>query len=309
VLNLDGFIQQNYSTLMAVFNNIPDLLFLMSVGDDGKFRYVLFNPAAMKAAKLTADVYGRTIDDSVSPERAQLLNAYYREAASTKKVVTFVEDLDGSYGETVLSPILDERGNCTHVLAITRDITVHEMYQRQLTHLAYHDPLTGLPNRRHLFESLKTLEAGAKERGRILTVMFMDCDTFKSINDVYGHGLGDEFLVALSKRLKNGLRQADILCRLGGDEFVAVAAVDHVRHATSIGQRVLHSMSRPWTFGTTTFRASISIGIAFYPTDGPDLERVIQKADQALQAAKHTGGNRYVVYQQLREGQGQVVEL
>ncbi|GMA49797.1 hypothetical protein GCM10025857_11540 [Alicyclobacillus contaminans] len=305
---LNQFIQDNRDMLKMLFSNIPDLLVLMEYGGDGKFRYILVNASAMKAASLPPDVYGKTMDEVLEPQRAELLNAYYREAATTKQVISYVEDFNGVYGETVLSPIVDDRGRCTHVLAITRDITSRELHQRQLAHLAYHDPLTGLANRRHLLDSLITLEAGAKERSCLLAVFYMDCDIFKSINDAFGHGIGDDFLVALSRRLKNCLRQADILCRIGGDEFVAISAVEHEDQAIRISERVLQSMRRPWTFGDASFEASISVGIAMYPTDGPDLERVIQRADTALQAAKNTGGGRYVMYRQLRNTAASVPE-
>lgn len=298
--SIDDFIAKHKDTFEVLIRNVPDLIFLMSVDNDRHFRYVIMNTAARNVTGLTEAVYGRTIEDVLPEYRSSNLNEYYLEVVRTKQPVTYVENCDGLYGETILTPVFseDNRDVCTHILAITRDITLHEMYQRQLTHLVNHDPLTGLSNRRGLYESLLTLAQGAIEGKRILAVMYLDCDKFKRVNDTYGHDIGDEFLTIIAKRLRHCLKDADLICRLGGDEFVAITSISQADQIKLIGKRVLHSINQPITIRSETFAESMSIGIALYPNDGPDLDIVIKKADRMLQAAKRMGGNRYAVFSQ-----------
>jgi diguanylate cyclase len=295
---IDDFIRKHNDVFRILTRNLPDLLFLMQVDETGHFRYVLMNAAAMKVTGLTEAVYGKSLEESMPAYRVGSLKSYYLEAVRSRESVSYVENFDGLYGETILTPIFSDENEqvCTHVLAITRDITPHETYQRQLTHLANHDPLTGLSNRRGLYESLLTFEQGAIEGKRILAVMYMDCDKFKRINDTYGHDVGDEFLTVIGKRLRHCLKDADLICRLGGDEFVAITSITEADQIKLIGKRVVRIINQPILIHNEAITESMSVGIALYPNDGPDLDIVIKKADRMLQTAKRMGGNSYAIF-------------
>lgn len=298
---IDDFIIKHKEVFETLTRNMPDLIFLMRLDDNGQFRYVMMNASAMKVTGLTEEVYGKSLEEAMPGYRVDSLNRYYREAVLSRKSVSYVENFDGLYGETILTPVFSDADEkiCTHVLAITRDITLHETYQRQLTHLANHDPLTGLSNRRGLYESLLTFEKGAIEGKRILAVMYMDCDKFKRINDTFGHDIGDEFLTVIAKRLRHCLKDADLICRLGGDEFVAITSIADADQIKLISKRVLRTINQPISIHNETIMESISMGVALYPNDGPDLDIVIKKADHVLQSAKHLGGNHYAIYGEM----------
>lgn len=157
----------------------------------------------------------------------------------------------------------------------------------KISHLANHDTLTGLPNRRLLFELTHKALEGARRTGDKLGVAFIDLDDFKPVNDLYGHAAGDAALVAMSERLKSLLRASDIVARVGGDEFVAVLTNVHARDdIEAAAQKLVDGCSQPLSFSGHTRSFSFSMGIAVYPDDGQSLDELINKADAAMYSVK-----------------------
>jgi diguanylate cyclase (GGDEF)-like protein/PAS domain S-box-containing protein len=174
------------------------------------------------------------------------------------------------------------------VYLLHRDTTSRHRYEERLLSLAYHDPLTGLPNRRLFREYLNQALAMSKRSGLLFGILYIDINDFKRINDSMGHGVGDRFLQAFAARMRGSLREVDILARMGGDEFAAllpgILAPDSLRAAAA---RIRQTLSAVWHIGGCKFKASASIGAAVYPNDGEDAVQLLRRADLNLYEAKH----------------------
>jgi diguanylate cyclase (GGDEF)-like protein/PAS domain S-box-containing protein len=169
--------------------------------------------------------------------------------------------------------------------------------EQQIQHQAFHDSLTGLPNRLMFNHRLPQTLARARRTGETLAVMFLDLDRFKIINDSLGHAIGDRLLIQATERLLSCLRQEDILARWGGDEFtMCLPDLRSTDDVARVCQRLLESIRQPFTIDGHTFQISISIGIALFPQDGDDLASLLRSADSALYRVKESGRNHYRFY-------------
>ncbi|MGK2942053.1 MAG: EAL domain-containing protein [Immundisolibacter sp.] len=197
-----------------------------------------------------------------------------------------------------INSVLDATGEPTHYVAVLTDISVLKEQQRKLEDIAYHDALTGLPNRALLADRLQQAMAQAERRADRLAVLYLDLDAFKAVNDTYGHGQGDALLITIARRLKAALREGDTLARMGGDEFVLVLNdMSREDDYVPLLGRLLAAASDPVSLDDLVLRVSASIGVTFYPQAqevGP--EHLVRQADQALYQAKLAGKNRYEIY-------------
>ncbi|MDA0425992.1 putative bifunctional diguanylate cyclase/phosphodiesterase [Stutzerimonas frequens] len=175
-----------------------------------------------------------------------------------------------------------------------QDISERKHYQQQLERQANHDLLTGLPNRILLNDRIDQGLARAARLGYYLTLVFIDLDNFKFINDGLGHVAGDELLKSIARRLAGCLRSSDTVARVGGDEFVLVLS-DHYRVSTVISllERVLNEIRRPVTLAGREFQIGASLGVAMFPDDGEDAQTLLKHADIAMYAAKKRGRNTF----------------
>lgn len=163
---------------------------------------------------------------------------------------------------------------------------------------ALHDALTGLPNRALLNEEFKRAKAHARRSGRGFSVMLLDLDNFKYINDSYGHDVGDELLKAFANRIRSALRAEDTVCRLGGDEFIILLeGVDNAEHIHSVAQNLLQAMSGELSVSGRLVRIGTSIGASIYPQHGEDITILKRSADIAMYCAKEAGKNQLMVYE------------
>jgi diguanylate cyclase (GGDEF)-like protein len=169
--------------------------------------------------------------------------------------------------------------------------------ERHVNFLAYHDSLTGLPNRTLFIERLEHHIARARRGGAQIAVLFMDLDGFKLINDSLGHDVGDLLLKAVSDRLTSVLRESDTVARLGGDEFTAIVSdVDSEGQISTAARRVLAELTAPVVVNGQEVFVGASIGIAVYPNDGHDVRTLLRSADMAMYRAKELGRNNYQFY-------------
>ena len=177
------------------------------------------------------------------------------------------------------------------------DITDVWHKNEHIRHLAFHDPLTDLPNRSLLMERLERQIALGDREQRSMAVLFLDLDRFKFVNDNFGHDIGDDLLKSVAQKLQALVRHSDTVARLGGDEFVIKlnnpANGEEVAH---IAERIVTVINEPMVFGGKTVQVGTSIGIALYPTDGETPAELIRNADTALYAAKSSGKNTYRFY-------------
>jgi diguanylate cyclase (GGDEF)-like protein len=175
--------------------------------------------------------------------------------------------------------------------------------QRKLSYLARFDPLTGLINRFLFGDRLTNAISRARRDGGIVSLMFLDLDEFKAVNDRFGHAVGDALLKQVAQRLVASVRESDSVARLGGDEFTVVLEGSHrVEDAGHVATKILESLRRPFTVGNHELRVTTSIGIALFPMDGESAQELLRDADIAMYSAKAAGKNTYQYFTpELRE--------
>jgi len=177
-------------------------------------------------------------------------------------------------------------------------INVHlsELYenQRDVDHLARHDPLTGLANRLMLYDRLEHAIAASQRTGRKIALIYIDLDRFKEINDTRGHAMGDKVLKAVANRLKKMVREVDTVGRLGGDEFVVLFdSIDDPRQIPPIAQKIIDGFRLPLEIDSEEYRIGVSLGVSVYPQDGDNATQLLEQADLAMYRAKKAGGNTF----------------
>ncbi|MEC5387322.1 EAL domain-containing protein [Uliginosibacterium sp. H3] len=182
--------------------------------------------------------------------------------------------------------------------AVARDISERKRAEEMIAYQAYHDQLTGLPNRTLFKDRLNVSIAQAQRRDSLLGVMFVDLDRFKLVNDSFGHAEGDKLLHGLATRLKRCLRRGDTLARQGGDEFtILLPDLASVDDATTIADKIFKELRPVFQIGGTELRATVSLGISIFPRDGNTADQLIQRADIAMYSVKTHGKNKYSYFQ------------
>lgn len=190
--------------------------------------------------------------------------------------------------------VRDEHDAVRYYVGVFADIGTHKELRAQLMHLAYHDALTELPNRRLLLDRLGQAIARAQRNATKAGVLFIDLDHFKDINDSHGHGIGDRILIDTARRLTRLMRANDTVARLGGDEFaVIVEDLEEENDLVDIAEKLLSAFAEPFICEQREFYLAASIGIARYPDDGETVESLLMNADTAMFSAKQQGRGRY----------------
>ena len=198
---------------------------------------------------------------------------------------------------TDITAVSDTDGAVQNYVVLFSDITQMKDYQRQLERAAHYDALTGLPNRVLLADRLRKGMISCLQRNVSLAVLYLDLDSFKQINDLHGHTIGDQMLLILSQRMKDVLRDCDTLSRIGGDEFVAVLNnLEHEIDCFPIVERLLHAAAQPFLIADLELFISVSIGVTFYPRDNGEADLLMRHADQAMYQAKQQGKNQYAIF-------------
>jgi diguanylate cyclase (GGDEF)-like protein/PAS domain S-box-containing protein len=196
--------------------------------------------------------------------------------------------------EDSVAPIHDREGQTTGAVIVFRDVSAARTMALQMTHLAQHDFLTGLPNRMLLEDRVSQAIALAPRHKKKIAVLFLDLDGFKHINDSLGHPVGDKLLQSIAKRLVDCVRGSDTISRQGGDEFVVLLSeVAHSEDAAIKARRMLQAVEGPHPIDTHDLHVTASIGVSVYPDDGLDAETLIKNADTAMYQAKENGPQSY----------------
>jgi diguanylate cyclase (GGDEF)-like protein len=191
---------------------------------------------------------------------------------------------------------LDQRVQ-SRTAQLQAEVVERRSAEARLDHLAHHDPLTGLPNRLMFAEQLKRSISLAARGNRQLAVLFIDLDRFKEVNDTLGHAVGDELLVAVTRRLESRLRTGDTLARLGGDEFICVIEeVKDAHEASSVADQLIELLCQPFDIVEHELYVAASVGICLYPGDGEDVDTLVRNADTAMYQAKAHGRGRSHFY-------------
>lgn len=185
------------------------------------------------------------------------------------------------------------------------DITDRKHVEERLAHLAYHDILTGLPNRQLLYDRLENAVALAERHGHHLGLVFLDVDKFKSVNDNHGHAGGDALLRSVAKRLHRTVRRSDTVGRLGGDEFlILLPELARTDDVALIAEKIVRVMRLPFMVDGSAITGTCSLGTVVYPRDGKTPDELLGHADEALYRAKSLGGSRHQAYASASEPRG-----
>lgn len=175
------------------------------------------------------------------------------------------------------------------------EVLEHEKTQEQIKYIAYHDTLTGLPNRNLLNELLVHSITLAERNNKCMAVLFLDIDGFKMINDIKGHGMGDQILQEVAERLLKTLRKSDVIARHGGDEFIVIIEeLDNCSGVELIANKIINCFQEPFHLENQDYFLTTSVGVAVYPADGQTPDMLIKNADIAMYKAKENGKNQYL---------------
>ncbi len=232
-------------------------------------------------------------------EEVRHLSSLIHESGPTTFAYRVVKrDRSLAWFETTSRSVRDVMtGKVREIIGVSRDVTERKKVEEQIEHQAYHDALTGLPNRRLFRDRLTVALAHARRMKHPLAVMFLDLDRFKVVNDTLGHSVGDELLKTVGTRLLASLREEDSIARMGGDEFtVLLADLRTPDHAAKIAQKVLETVAQPQKINGTELFITTSIGIALFPSDGDTAEALLANADHAMYRAKDAGRNSYQMF-------------
>lgn len=293
-------IQESTQRLSLHFQQTP----LAVIEWDTDFRVVDWNPAAEKIFGYTkAEAVGRhalelILPESVKPRVAQVwenLLTGQGEFRSTNE--NLAKDGKTIYCEWYNTPLMDADGRVIGVASLAHDVTEQKRAAERINHLAYHDDLTGLPNRTLFKDRLSHAFTMADRKKRLVGVLLLDIDYFKDVNDTLGHEAGNMLLQAVARRLQDGLRASDTVARFGGDEFaVIIAEVEHADDVVQVAQHIVDGFKEPFDiFGHELF-VTLSMGITLYPLDDGNVENLLRNADSAMYAAKAACRDCYRFY-------------
>jgi diguanylate cyclase (GGDEF)-like protein/PAS domain S-box-containing protein len=245
------------------------------------------------------EVIGHPVFDLIENGDAEVVQAATQSLQSTGPLTFSYRAVrkDGTrvWFETTSRAVVDPNTNeVIEIVSVSRDISERKRAEEQIEYQAYHDALTGLPNRRLFRDRLTVALAHARRARHPVAVMFLDLDSFKVVNDTLGHSLGDELLKIVGTRLSTVLREEDTIARMGGDEFtVLLANIKSEADAPVIAQKLLDAVAQPLHLEGHELFITTSIGIALHPEDGDTAEALLKNADNAMYRAKEIGRNSY----------------
>ncbi|MCH8531087.1 MAG: diguanylate cyclase [Saccharospirillum sp.] len=283
----------------AVLIASPDPIYVLDL--DGRFMYA--NKATLELFSLELNaITGKTTHDLEFPfasdfqrdlEKVVLEQSTYRGKFNH----TFASG-QGEQFEYLLAPVLDEHSSTEATVCILRDITARALAEERIWHTAHHDLLTGLPNRRLFLDRLDQEVKHAKRSNLPLSVLFMDLDGFKEVNDSLGHEVGDRLLAEVACRLIECVREDDTVARLGGDEFTVILTGAKQREDVQyVAQTIIDELAVPFLIDQQPVQISVSVGISFYPRDALTPVALLECADRAMYIAKKSGSNRMSFYE------------
>jgi diguanylate cyclase (GGDEF)-like protein/PAS domain S-box-containing protein len=196
-----------------------------------------------------------------------------------------------------ISKIPDTSGRPVRAAGIIQDITARKKAEEHIRHMANHDELTGLPNRRLFYDLINFKMIEARRNKIKFAILFLDLDRFKEINDTLGHEAGDELLKAAGARLRSTIRESDLIARMGGDEFtILLPDMAHGEAVSEVAEKIIGSFRLSFKVSGHEIMITPSIGISIYPDNGMDFDSLLRNADIAMYQAKKQGRNRYLFY-------------
>lgn len=291
-------LKNSENRLRTLYHSTPSLLF--SLDDAG----TLFDASDYFLKSLgfrREEITGKALSDLVAKglstaEAKQLVNTLFTTGSVTDFPL-IIEDAAGKRRDILVDATLSACGSYPGALAVMTDVSSLKLAHKELDRQANTDLLSGLPNRNQFQQYLELMVDTRKQTKTPFALLFIDLDRFKSVNDTFGHHVGDDLIRAASQRIRSELRSADKLARLGGDEFAVV--LEHINSsedATEAARRILKKLESSFHLTDCNIYASASIGIACYPQDADTPARLLQNADVAMYRAKEDGRSCYALY-------------
>jgi diguanylate cyclase (GGDEF)-like protein/PAS domain S-box-containing protein len=305
---LEQQLRDESTLLKSIINTVPVRIFWK----DTNSRYLGGNRLFADDADLEDESQLVGKDDYAMPwrDQADIYRAMDKDVldGGTSKI-NVEEPLTDKYGiekwvSTSKVPLIDEHGNTFGILGTYLDITTRKENEKNLRlqrdaleHQAYHDVLTGLPNRSLFLDRLNQYIHKAHRNKTKIAVLFIDMDRFKEINDSLGHTFGDKAIQEVARRIENQIRDTDTLARFGGDEFILICnAIDDPIFTVTVVEKIMQSMSAPIIIDGHSIYVTLSIGISVYPDDAQIADDLLKNADAAMYKAKNDGRNTYSFY-------------
>ena len=288
--------RQNEARFRSLVQHSSDVIIVTRA--DGTIRFV--SPSATRVFGYDpAAMLRQTVPELLHPDDRERAATFFRNAAQAPGVTGPVEwrflqpDDSWLHAEILATNLLHDK-TVKGVVLNTRDVSERRRLEEQLTHQAFHDPLTGLANRALFRDRVSHALALAQRRGSPVTVLFLDLDDFKTVNDSLGHAEGDRLLIAAAERFLACARAADTVARLGGDEFAIL--IEGADGREGLSDRLAAAMSHPFSLSGNQLRVTASIGVASASTDDK-ADDLLRNADMAMYAAKRRGKGRAEKYE------------
>ncbi|MBB6452309.1 diguanylate cyclase (GGDEF)-like protein/PAS domain S-box-containing protein [Salirhabdus euzebyi] len=289
-------IQESEERYRSLFMNHSDAIMTF----DEKGNFVSCNPMVDDISGYKPEeLVGKPFAPLIIPKDTEKVKEHFLKAlqGETQHYECQIKHKDGHIVQLQLTTVpIIIKGRVVGVFGVAKDITEQKEMEEKIKHLAFHDDLTGLPNRKLFTEKLaKSIDNAKKENGK-LAVVFLDLDRFKFINDTLGHLAGDELLMKVANRLEGVLSFEDTVSRLGGDEFIILLNNINEIDIDKIGKKILENFQEPFFINEQEIHTTPSIGISMYPDSGADIDTLIKNADIAMYGAKEQGKNNYQFY-------------
>jgi len=303
-LRMQQRIKENEERFRKLVELSPDGIAII---ENNKFVYVNPSAVSLLGAKDDQDLIGgfgasaRTIwDYIVTDEKQRYLDLV--DTAMLGSAVPWTEfrmkDSDNRYAYLEITGVEYRWKDRPALQIVFRDISYRKEMQKKLELLAYHDALTGLPNRKLFQDRLHQALNYSRRNRKRFAVFFLDLDKFKEVNDTAGHDVGDQLLIEVSRRLQGLLRETDSVCRIGGDEFtILLADLQDKDRATLVAAKVIAAINEPVEINGQSFSVGSSIGISYFPEHGKIAEELMKNADDAMYISKANGRNQYTLYE------------